>query len=73
MSETCGPHQRILGTLTKYISKDNIRPPHKGDLGFTELLDAFAGGKTIDNCSPHNNLVASVPWAVDGMLNTQAL
>lgn len=52
MSETCGPHQRILGTLTKHISKDNIRPPHKGDFGFTELLDAFAGGKTIDNCSP---------------------
>lgn len=73
MSKTHGPHQGILGTLTKYTSKDNFRPPHEGDFGFTELLDALAGGTGPLIIVSLSNLVASLPWAMNGVLNTQAL
>lgn len=68
MSKTHGFHQGILGTLTKYISKDNFRPPHEGDFGFTELLDALAGGRTIDNCFPQQPCSLSTlgdEWSVE--------
>lgn len=59
------PHQCILGTLRKYISKDNFCLPNEWDLVFTELFDSFAGGQTIDFLFPFSNLIAPLSCAME--------